>query len=93
MVYFKISVSPLGDWRPGRDAEPGGLVGPGHAGDDHIDVIDLLVASFRDSPRRLTPVLPVASLREADPSRIKWSQAALGGLGTLDSPTPHSGRP
>src|SRR5215472_8457749 len=36
----------LGDGRPGGDAEPGRLVRRGHAGDDFVDVVDLLVAGF-----------------------------------------------
>jgi hypothetical protein len=36
----------LRDRRSGRYPEPCYLVGCGHAGDDLVDVVDLLVASF-----------------------------------------------
>jgi hypothetical protein len=36
----------LGDRRPCRYPEPGYLIGCGHAGDDLVNVIDLLVPGF-----------------------------------------------
>jgi hypothetical protein len=60
----------LGNWRPRRDAESFYFGGRGHAGDDLVDVVDLLIARLSEDvlPRS---VLWLGQLRAFDDALVE----------------------